>query len=471
MKKIVQLLREERKKAKKKPPFLVSVSGGQDSILTFFLFLHGFGPKCFDIVYYHHFWQPKNFFSVHLLFKLSFLFQISCTVIVPTNPLVTENLSRRWRRKNVYRLGEFLNIQTLIGGQTKTDTTEKNISKILRGTTPHGLSEKFLVDVEATRSAFFSVFRHKIPFLETKSSASLVVTPDAQVSQPKLMVFGVKTVMRGKLLLSLSKIHFVEQQRKRSCRALKKKNQVKNFQFFTKREKVRVKNGIHCEKCLIFHITHFSQSEYSVFRSKLESMSQQKTRTDVSMSCSLYSQCKTLPVTRWNPIETLHRSSISKIVTFYTLPLIQDTTNFSTHFLRNKIRHTLVPYLRFHFNSQFEKRLDKFLHKVESTKAEPQQKILTNLLCLKMTSFFQTVRMKERNLCEVEEREAKTRQKSKFHSCTTPFCIPQLVFSARKKSEIESILIQKLFFRYKNVDLNSVQNDFLQHALFQDIFT
>ena len=457
MKKILQLIIEERKKVKKKPPFLVSLSGGQDSILTFLILLHGFDPKFFEVLYCHHFWQPKNFFSVNLIFKLSFLFKISYTVIVPSKSLVTENLSRRWRRNNFSRLGYFLKTQTLIGGQTKTDISEKNISKILRGTTPYGLTENGLLDFEPTRSAFFSICNHKIFFLEKNISASLVF-------------FGIKKFTRGYLLFSFSKISFFYQIKKRSFIRFKKKNKVKNFQFFTRQQ---LDKKIISKKKIFTKVEKDSLQQY-IFCSKFESITQQKTKNKFSISCYVYSKFRNIPTTRWNPSETINRYSISKIVNFYKFPIVQDTTNFSNNFLRNKIRQNLVPYLRLNFNSGFEIRLEKFLYKVDSNKAQIKKKILTILLCLKISDFFNKLRIQELpNFCEAEEKfaESKPIQKTKSQSFQTKFFRPKLVLATIETPEIESVLIQKLFLSYKNLDLNSVQNEFLQNSLVKNRLT
>src|SRR5690242_20498765 len=49
--------------SKKNVSFLATISGGQDSILTFFLLLHIYKKDYVWVLYCQHFWQLKNFFS------------------------------------------------------------------------------------------------------------------------------------------------------------------------------------------------------------------------------------------------------------------------------------------------------------------------------------------------------------------------------------------------------------------------
>lgn len=81
---------------------LCTLSGGQDSILTFFLLLHS-QPKSFlYILYCHHFWQLKNFFSARLIFRLSYLVNVSYILILPEKNVYNENESRNWRKKKIF---------------------------------------------------------------------------------------------------------------------------------------------------------------------------------------------------------------------------------------------------------------------------------------------------------------------------------------------------------------------------------
>ena len=179
-----------------KTRLLCALSGGQDSIVTFFIlfhllsiskqlykkdtFLYGLVPKGephlislsqklfaqkkgnktiklprIEIVYCHHFWQPKNFFCSEFIFQLSFLVHIPYTLILPKTILASENRSREWRKKNFYRFLELEKIATLVTGLTKSDTLEKNLTNLFRGTSPKSLSKDFIFYSKKTSTMFF----------------------------------------------------------------------------------------------------------------------------------------------------------------------------------------------------------------------------------------------------------------------------------------------------------------------------
>ena len=121
--------------------FLCTLSGGQDSILTFFLLLHNSKKDDLQIVYCHHFWQIKNFFSTRFVFQLSCLMKVPYTLILPQTFFLTENESRTWRKKNFCRVSQREHFLTSLTGHTETDILEKHLHNIFRGTSPAGLSD------------------------------------------------------------------------------------------------------------------------------------------------------------------------------------------------------------------------------------------------------------------------------------------------------------------------------------------
>ena len=120
---------------------LCTLSGGQDSILNFFLLLHSSKKDYLQIVYFHHFWQIKNFFSTRFIFQISSLMKVPYTLILPKTFFLTENESRTWRKKNFCRISQREHFLTSLTGHTETDTLEKHLHNVLRGTSPAGLSD------------------------------------------------------------------------------------------------------------------------------------------------------------------------------------------------------------------------------------------------------------------------------------------------------------------------------------------
>jgi tRNA(Ile)-lysidine synthase TilS/MesJ len=137
--------------------FLCTLSGGQDSILTFFLLFHSFKKDYLQIVYCHHFWQIKNFFSTRFVFQISSLMKVPYTLILPQTFFLTENESRTWRKKNFCRVSQREHFLTSLTGQTETDTLEKRLHNLFRGTSPAGLSDLNFLKCKNKVVFFFQV--------------------------------------------------------------------------------------------------------------------------------------------------------------------------------------------------------------------------------------------------------------------------------------------------------------------------
>jgi len=140
----------------KQTNLLCTISGGQDSILTFFILLHIYKKDSLQILYCHHLWQIKNFFSARFVFHVSYLIQIPYTLILPQNLVLTENEARNWRKKNFCRFSQLAHIPFSVTGHTETDTLEKTFNNILRGTSPAGFSSSEFLQSQNKVNLFFS---------------------------------------------------------------------------------------------------------------------------------------------------------------------------------------------------------------------------------------------------------------------------------------------------------------------------
>jgi len=119
-----------------------------------------------DLVFCQHFWQTQNFFCVEFLFQLTFFFDIPYTFVLSKNILVSENRARGWRKKTFSRLLKIQKLSTIVTGQTKTDTAEKSITNLLRGTSPKSFSLITKANSKTTSSFFcFRLFRPKTFYL------------------------------------------------------------------------------------------------------------------------------------------------------------------------------------------------------------------------------------------------------------------------------------------------------------------
>jgi tRNA(Ile)-lysidine synthase TilS/MesJ len=122
------------------------LSGGQDSQLIFYLFLHLRKHLNFNILYCHHFWQLLNFTAFWELWKNSYLFQIPFYFFVTERQFVTEERARNWRTENLAHLSNF-HFDPLTNrfanfslGHTASDQIETCIHKLSRGTSPASLA-------------------------------------------------------------------------------------------------------------------------------------------------------------------------------------------------------------------------------------------------------------------------------------------------------------------------------------------
>lgn len=155
-KNLLSIYLQTRELLKKPTNLLCTISGGQDSILTFFLLLHIYKKDYLQLLYCQHLWQIKNFFSARFIFQVSYLIQVPYTLILPQNLVLTENESRNWRKKNFSRFSQIEHIPTSFTGHTETDTLEQNLNNLLRGTSPAGLSSSRFLNFQNKVSLFFS---------------------------------------------------------------------------------------------------------------------------------------------------------------------------------------------------------------------------------------------------------------------------------------------------------------------------
>lgn len=120
---------------------LVAISGGQDSILLLFILVHlkkTLNLKL-EIIFCNHFWQPINFYSVHQIFSLSYLFKIPFYIGLGFGDINSEQTARIWRRKIFFRVAHFSTLSMITIGHTTNDQIETALWHLFRGTSPTGI--------------------------------------------------------------------------------------------------------------------------------------------------------------------------------------------------------------------------------------------------------------------------------------------------------------------------------------------
>ena len=387
---------------KNKTSILVAISGGQDSCAIFFLCLHLKKQPILDVVYCNHFWQPKNFLSSGLIYQLSFLFLVPYTLILPQNIVLGENQSRGWRKKSFCRLSHLEKILFTITGHTRTDSFEKNLNHLFRGTSPKGLTESTLLISEKSTGLFFST----------------------QILKPTVILLRRFWVLRHPV--PEHKNTFYLKKNAIQLKARKLKNQF----YFSKAK--------DSENCFLFRRKEVKKDHHKkiyYFFEKITSSSfcVSKERHIRQLNC-------------FKPLENISRCTVSRILCLYEFPVITDVTNFSSKFSRNKIRHHIGPFIESFLKKKTDYKVTQFFKTLNQEHYEVEKELFF-LYCL--------------SLLAKSEFTGKT--KTTNERCLQIFLsntLVQFVGIGLKKP-----LLHKFFADYKDIELSFLQTCTLQFLI------
>lgn len=463
--------------------FLCSISGGQDSILNFFLLLHKFKisdtnntknelfeknfdlpktnftttkfscPKLSSLTLFncHHFWQRKNFICSNFAFRISFMVDCPYVLVLPTILPLTENRARQWRKKMFLRFSKLQQISSILTGHTQTDRIEKNLLNIFRGTGSRGINRVSLITSKKTSNFYFSpVILKKINYLNNRKFFF-----EAQKFQNNWLIF------RNPEKKQKSQDYCLKQNFKHSKKFHFSKPATRKFHktqpvFFPYVELVR--------NCSIDFRSFDSVSKSQVFESEmnvksflkkhkfLEKSTKLETRIDTtSSSFTFYTRGFDMNVRSFKPTQRLTRFTLSKLVKAYELPIITDLTNFSLLFSRAKIRHQILPLIRSLFHKKLDSSLLHFFKIVETDRNTLENQ---NLVFYFLITILQGSSIKTKNVVLDKKVKLSTR----------------LIFNVlRKRSDLnlESIFFQKLFFNYLDREVNFLQLSKIQNQLIE----
>ena len=121
---------------------ILAISGGQDSITLFFIFLQlreQWDWK-YQLIYCHHLWQKDSFYTILHLFKLAYLLHIPIAFTFTLQKVLTEQLARDWRSLTFQRITEHYLVSTIILGHSKSDRVETGLFNLFRGSSTKGVS-------------------------------------------------------------------------------------------------------------------------------------------------------------------------------------------------------------------------------------------------------------------------------------------------------------------------------------------
>lgn len=476
---LIPFYSEKKELRENRPSFLCTISGGQDSILTLFLLLHSKKKESLQILYCQHLWQIKNFFSARLIFQVSYLVKIPYTLILPQKQVLTENEARDWRKKNYSRFSQMEHILTSITGHTETDTLEKNINHILRGTSPSGLSSFGFLASQKKVGSFFSTRnltpktdlvqnRKKTPKTAVFSLWFSIIENERDQNGNSFFFSNLQKTRFCKRLFFENKKKKNSHQRGLKRNSLNKKTQIfkKKFQFFKTRgsfdsQAIFSVNGLNAEKSLLFYLplegkAYLNKTSLSdiknVFRFFYFTKTERKNQGNGFVKeTKTYSFCfstkfSTMKPKFKKPLEKINRFSVSTMIKLYQLPLLIDITNFSSGFSRNKIRHQLVPFIRCLVQPSVESLLTNFFTLINYQQQGIEKQVQEFYFLLKLS--------------KLNYRKDKTQLKSQILFLVNK-CSTKKLLKTVSRYQVKC-LIQKLFFDYRNLNLTSSQIKKLQ---------
>lgn len=407
---------------------LLTVSGGQDSILTFFLLLQIFKKEDFRVLYCQHFWQIKNFFSAKFVFELCFLLKIPYTLVLPQIFGLTENESREWRNKNFLRFSQIGLIRTSLTGHTKTDIIEKNLNNLFRGTSSssfscfHYLNSQNKLDIYFSSVSFSNCF-----FFKEKGTKTILPSK--------------KYRKKTQFPLNRNKFKFYK----------------KNINFCLFPEKIHLKKPKTLKKS--FFRNKFDEQKFLIkdemifFKTnvlKFKKIEQNNLFLEINSFSFWYSNSfSKRQVNAIKPLQLLNRFNVSKLLNLYKLPLLLDLTNFSSVFARNKIRHQIVPFIRILTHQNVENVLTHFFTIIE----QEYQDIKKNNQ--EFYFLFKNLQFK----CLIQQISSKKNLNSL--NLESKFFLIDYSSNSKLIKQISQpqsrVFTQKLFFQYKTLNLNYLQ--------------
>ena len=357
---------------------VLAVSGGQDSICLFFIFLQlktQWGWN-FSLVYCNHLWQKDSFYTMLHLFKLAYLLNVPVYFTITLQKILSEQKARNWRSSTFQRITQFYLFSVIVTGHSKSDRIETGLFNIFRGSGTKGVSSLNWRKV-VNKRCFFKLNRIQLKDLknlyqtETNPNILLTYLLDAKQDTPNIASdikhpFGVlkeDVRCRRNILISgltntpcakqipLVNIHpygvFVSQGCLLTFRNVKK----------------AMLNGDISRRDVRSKSQKKMSSLTDIIKSHVRKRSPNRSLTFVRIKqeeIEIFPPYKT-EYTLVRPFLSLPRFDLKKLCISWKIPLFPDQSNQKVKYQRNRIRKQLLPTLRFFFNPQIDTVLYQFI--------------------------------------------------------------------------------------------------------------
>lgn len=449
-----QLARKAVRGRVTKTPLLCTISGGQDSIVTFFVLLHMITfPKPFllgknkkittlEILHCNHFWQSKNIASSRSLFQLSSLFKLPYTLFLPEKQFFTENSTRSWRKRLFFRILYLHKSLVLMTGHTQSDLIETKLNHLFRGTSFKPVD--YTVGKRKLSGYFFSC--------QILSSNTFQVGSHPSKQKTNKTVFSRKShfsFVTNFSLVSVSKISVWKLDKTRNSPSTHFSRRKKHQKFFFKKFRKHQAIQSFCSE--------ISKNGKQLFFQSLD-VSQKKEKNS---SCFIFYSSSIVLLPRTSKLlENQGRLSVSRIVKIYDFPVSIDRTNFSSRFSRNQIRQQFLPIITLLIQKEIS---SSFLHffeifKGDSEVIEKQTSLVYFLLTLVQSEIFEKQENRE---CQIISFQPICDQ-STCKGETDNFFGSRKVIKENCQRTIKNVILQKMYRRSQERDLSFVQISKLQ---------
>ena len=356
---------------------VLAVSGGQDSICLFFIFLQlktQWGWN-FSLVYCNHLWQKDSFYTMLHLFKLAYLLNVPVYFTITLQKILSEQKARNWRSLTFQRITQFYFFSVIVTGHSKSDQIETGLFNIFRGSGTKGVSSLNWIKV-VNKRCFFKLNRIQLKDLknlyQTETNPNILLTSLLDAKQDTPNIASCYGVTKAELLSAPKKQIFFEDVRCRhnilisgltseappdipqGCQGC--------LLTFRNVKKAMLKGDISTRDVISKSPKKMS-SVTDIIKSNVRKRSPKRSLKFVRIKqeeIEIFPPYKT-EYTLVRPFLSLPRFDLKKLCISWKIPLFPDQSNQKVKYQRNRIRKQLLPTLRFFFNPQIDTVLYQFI--------------------------------------------------------------------------------------------------------------